>query len=431
MFGLFSKKQPQHTVTSEDKAWIEESLSWFLEAFGLERLKARPFIAPTFENFPYNELNDSRQFQQLFEQLCGYFDVAPDDIAVSFFDDIQSEEWTSVPVYSNAAEPAGLYTQVYTTSGQRFQIELAKSNLNHPELLVAVLAHELAHVKLLGGNYLHQDNDDMEQMTDLATIFFGFGIFMANSVHTQGRYWTSRVGYLPSQLISYMNALICYITETDVHSYLGLLNSNTIDLFKKDYEFLALTGDTALTPEKLLEHDQTFQHFAKIQQHLDHRNYEQVIAESEALLRHLPGDIGAYNTWGYALLAQKKYSEAIHQFTKAIELNPYWEYPYNNRGYCLLQLEDLENGFADITQSMELNQHNAYAWRNLGAYYLKTGMPEKALEYIEQAEKMDPKTEMINFYLGQVHLKLGNTEQAQLYLDQSKTLNEHNDSTIM
>lgn len=431
MFGLFSKKTYQPTLTPEDKEWVEKNIIWFIEAFGIEKLKEQPFIAPTTENFPYSNLKDTEQFQKLFEQLCTYWDLNPNEIIVKFFDDFKSKQWTTwVRPQSKFNEPAGLYNQIYTTDEKRFNIQLAKSNLEHPQLLISVIAHELAHVKLLGGNYINRNDDDIEPLTDLASIFFGFGVFVANSVQTKDIYWISRSGYLPNQLISYANALICYITEHDVKNYNSVLNGNTIDLFKKDFEFLSNTHDTSLTKDKVLECELTFKIGSQIADGFEGRNFDEVIIASKRYLEKNPKNTSAFNNIGYALLQQKKYEEAIDQFTRAIDIDPYWDYPYNNRGYCKLQLGDVENAFLDLHHSFEMNPENSFSWRNLGAYYLKTNEFKKALEHFEEAEKIDPRTEMINFYLGQAHLKLGDAESAKKYFDKSKVQNEHNDSTV-
>jgi len=258
MFGLFRKKTYQPTVTPEDKDWIEKNIIWFIEVFGLDKLKGQPFIAPTTENFPYNNLKDTEQFQKLFEQLCKYWDLNPNEIVVKFFDDIKSKQWTTWMPHGKFNESGGLYNQIYTTDEKRFNIQLAKSNLGNAQLLVSVISHELAHVKLLGENYINRNDADMEPLTDLASIYFGFGAFVANSVQTEDIYWISRSGYLPNQLISYANALICYITEHDSNNYNAVLNGNTNDLFKKDFEFLINTNDTSLTKDKVSESELAF-----------------------------------------------------------------------------------------------------------------------------------------------------------------------------
>ena len=220
MFGLFKKESNQPTLTPQDKDWVEKNLTWFLESFGLDRLKDTPFILPTADNFPYDNLKDDQQFQRLFEQLCKYLDVNPNEIKVKFFDDFASRQWTTWIPQGKWKDAGGLYSQEYTLDEKRFNIQLAKSNLNNPQLLVAVLTHELAHVKLLGGNYVNRNDPDMEPLTDLACIFFGFGIFVANSCETKDFYWMGRSGYLPNETISYGNALICYMTQNEPDTYL-------------------------------------------------------------------------------------------------------------------------------------------------------------------------------------------------------------------
>ncbi len=431
MFGIFKKETHRPTITPEDKDWVEKSFSWFIETFGLDKLKDTPFILPTLDNFPYENLKDDQQFQKLFEQLCNYWDVNPNEINVKFFDDFASKQWTTWVPHGKWKEAGGLYFQEYTLDEKRFNIQLAKSNLNNPQLLVAVLAHELAHVKLLGGDYLNHHDPDMEPLTDLACIFFGFGIFVANSCFTNDIYWIGRNGYLPNEIISYSNALICYITENEPADYLKYLNANTNALFQKDYAFLIKTNNTLLTKDKVKHSRELYKINKQIDDGFKNQNFDSVIYACYKLLEIYPKNNGVYNQLGYALLLQKKYEEAINQFTKAIEIDPYWDYPINNRGYCQLQLGKLEDAFIDLKSSYEMNPDNSFSQRNLGAYYLMTNEFEKALGYFEQAEKIDPKTEMINFYLGQVHLKLGNTDKAKMYLDKSTKNKEYNDSTIV
>lgn len=431
MFGLFKKESNEPTITPEDKDWVEKNFTWFIESFGLDGLKDTPFILPTPDNFPYDNLKDDLQFQKLFEQLCNYWDVSPNEIKIKFFDDFASKQWTTWIPRGKWKDAGGIYSQEYTLDEKRFTIQLAKSNLKNPQLLVAVLAHELAHVKLLGGNYVNQNDPDMEPLTDLACIFFGFGIFVANSCQTKDIYWMGRSGYLPNEIISYSNALICYITENKATDYLKYLNANTSALFQQDFTFLIKTSETILTKDKV-EHSQELNKlYEETEKGFKNHNFDSVVSACNKLLEINPKNNGAYNQLGYALLLQKKYEEAIIQFTNAIDIDPYWEYPYNNRGYCQLQLGKLEDAFIDIESSYEMNPNNSYSHRNFGAYYLKTNEFERALGYFEQAEKIDPKTEMINFYLAQIHSRLGNSDKAKMYLEKSLDLKEHNDSTIV
>ncbi len=431
MFGLFRKESTEPSVTPQDKDWIEKNVDWFIQTFGLDKIAATPFILPTTENFPYENLKDDKQFQKLFEQLCRLWDINPNEIKVKLFDDFASKQWTTWIPHGKWSDAGGLYSQEYTLDEKRFNIQLAKSNLNNPQLLVAVLSHELAHVKLLGGNYISRNDADMEPLTDLTSIFFGFGIFVANSCETKDIYWIGRSGYLPNEIISYTSALICYITQRDPTEYLGYLNTNTNALFQQDCAFLTKTNDTLLTKDKIESSQKLYKFYKQTNDGFANRHFDSVVVASNKLLEIDSKNVGAYNNLGYALLLQKKYDEAIEQFNKGIDIDPYSDYLYNNRGYCQLQLGNLEDAFTDLESSYEMNPDNSFSLRNLGAYYLRTNEFEKALDYFERAEKIDPKTEMINFYLGQVHSGLGNVDKAKMYLERSAAIKEYNDSTIL
>lgn len=430
MFGLFKKNDLTPTVTPEDKEWIELNLIWFIQVFGFDKLRGQPFILPTQDNFPYSDLNDSDQFQKLFVQLCKYWDVNSNEIEIKFFDDFKSKQWTTWIPRGKFEEPTGLYSKNSRSEEKQFIIQIAKSNLLNYQALVSVMSHELAHVKLLGGNYVHRNAPDMEPLTDLASMFFGFGIFVANSCQTKDINWISQRGYLPKQLISYINSLICHITDYSHEECLKYLNFNTSDLFKQDCKFLQSTGDTTLTKDKIYQSNSIFKIGKQILEGFEKRDFNSILEASEKLLETNSKDINAYNYIGYVFLLKKEYDKAIDYFTKAIDIDPYWDYPYNNRGYCKLQLGDIENAYFDIHSSYEMNPENSFAWRNLGAYYLKLGDSKEALRYFEEAEKIDPKTELINFYFGHAYEQMGNAEKAKYYFEKSKSIDEYNDSMI-
>jgi Flp pilus assembly protein TadD len=431
MFRLFGKKVFRPTVTQDDKDWIEMNIISLIKSYGFERLKEAPFIFPTEENFPYTNFKDEYQFQKLFEQLCNYWDLDHNWISVNFFEDVQSKEWETLIPQGSSNEPAWSYSQFYKKDEKRFEIQLAKSDLDNPGLLISVMARILASVKsTVSNHYIIQNSPDIRPYRDLTCIFFGFGILFANTVWAKKPYWTIHSGALPNQVISYTNALICYVTEQNVGNCESFLNSNTKDLFKKDYEFLNNTGNTLLTKDKISESDVIFKLRKQVSDGLHGGGYEKAIEAGRKLISLDPKDSSALNNVGYAFLHQRKYNEAIAEFTKAIEVHPNNAFPYNNRGYCKLQIGEFADAFSDIQYSLDMNQGNSYAWRNMGAYYLKINEFAKALSYFEKAEKMNPTTEMINFYLGEVYLKLGNMELSKKYLDKSKDLNEHNDSMI-
>ncbi len=429
MFGWFNKNSKTYSVTDGDKEWIEKNLAWFIEIFGLDHLASTPFILPTKENFPYKNTEDEKQFQSLFEQVCGYWSINPNEIIVKLFDDITTKQWSTWKHGEISEGALGLFEHIYTTDEKRFKIEIARSNFSNAELLVNIISHELGHVKLIGKNLVKHNEPDMEPLTDLASIFFGFGIFMANTSITNDGTWINRTGYMRSQMIAYANALLCFITDRDCKEFEPYLNLNTKDFFRNDYGYLK-DGNHTFLDKWQVEMLLTLHKNRKIiEDGFEKREFEKVIESARKLVSIKPSS-SLYNSLGYALMQLKRYQEAIVEFTNAIDKEPYFAFAYNNRGYCKLQLNDTDNAFADIHSSYEMNPENSFAWRNLGVYYYLLNNFEEALYYLEEAEKMNTKTELINFYLAKVHTKLGNKDKALLYLEKSVASNEYNDSLI-
>ena len=69
---------------------------------------------------------------------------------------------------------------------------MADDNFEDPARAVAVIAHELAHVLLLGNGYLGGHEKDHEELTDLLTVFSGLGIFTANAAF-QFKQWSEEM----------------------------------------------------------------------------------------------------------------------------------------------------------------------------------------------------------------------------------------------
>lgn len=433
MFNLFKRKTYRPSVTPDDQRWTEEQLLWLLQLFGVERVRQRPFLRPDAATFPYDDLSRPAQLQQLLEQLleqlCGYWEIEADNITVRLYEDHIAQQMKSTVMGGQFTQLNGLYQRTGTAEAPHYLIHLAESNLLDAQRLVAVLAHELAHVKLLGGGYLTHETPYMEPLTDLATIYFGFGLLMANTCERRDG-WVGRGGYLPNEIISYANALLCLVAGQPAAQYLPLLNTNTRALLRQDYAFLTHGGDTTFTHDTLTRIDGQYRAWLRVGDAQPRRDFAALLAAYEELIRLDAKDKTALNNLGYTLLQLGRYPEAIAAFNRAIDADPYWDYPYNNRGYCLLQLGRPEEAYVDLHSSFLMNPGNSFSWRNLGAYHLATGDYAEALRHFEEARRLDPATEMIHFYLAQAHHQLGHAERAAGHAAQSQAADEHNDSVL-
>jgi len=86
-----------------------------------------------------------------------------------------------------------------------------------------------------------------------------------------------------------------------------------------------------------------------------------------------------YNNLGLAYAKQGNFTEAILDFTKAIEINPNDAAAYNNRGNSYDKQGNLIQSMSDFTKAIEINPKYAEAYNNRGTAYIKQGNLTKAI----------------------------------------------------
>ena len=178
--GLFKPKKPKAPLIDQNRLWIEESLDWLEKEFSdfpIEQIKT---FVPTIEDFPlkFEETEDTAW--TVVNIIAEAMEIDAEKIDLKLFSNGVKEfrfgsSVTFVNLNEGETESAGTYIE---NDEGRFEISLDADILSRGEKLIATVAHELCHVKLLGENRI-EEND--EYLTDLATVFFGFGIFSANS----------------------------------------------------------------------------------------------------------------------------------------------------------------------------------------------------------------------------------------------------------
>ncbi len=137
---------------------------------------------------------------------------------------------------------AGLYFD--KNEQGKYEIFIEKKNLLNPENLVATLAHEFSHIKILGEKRL--DFND-EALTDLTTVVLGVGIFNSNSAFkehkTYNSYGYSSIGYLKQREWGYALALYAYYRKEENSDWIKFLTPNLKSDFKKSMNFISANLD--------------------------------------------------------------------------------------------------------------------------------------------------------------------------------------------
>jgi len=169
------------------RQWIEDSMDWLLEEFGPELL-AQPILQPA-ELIPADYDRSTDAGQALFARVCERMAIDPSSVDIRF-DLTELSEQLPADLLEQRPTDAYLHELVQGQFGlwrrgtDRNLIRVSASLLDEPEVLVAVLAHEVGHEALQGSGRLATYRVDQEALIDLFAVFAGFGIFMANAAHT-------------------------------------------------------------------------------------------------------------------------------------------------------------------------------------------------------------------------------------------------------
>jgi hypothetical protein len=235
MLGWFRSK-PECPVDPETRGWIDTRCRWLEGQFGLERLRKTRVVLPRPEFFPDPFHGSAEDARRMLDRVCGYMDIDPAAIELSLYEERN-------PGFEWHHGTAGLYHP----EGGKFRIWVEVANLNDPLAMLATMAHELGHVHLLGHGRLSDEVEDHEPLTDLRTVYFGMGVFTANSVIRE-KYWHAgqvsgwsmgRRGYLGMPAYGYALARFARARGEDQVGWARELRLDVRSAFKQAMRFLA------------------------------------------------------------------------------------------------------------------------------------------------------------------------------------------------
>lgn len=89
------------------------------------------------------------------------------------------------------------------------KVLVAASLLHHPAEMVSTMAHELGHHLLLSGSrkLLAADEHNHEHLTDLVSVFAGFGLFTANCTVQDHSYSDGQMSHFHISKSGYMSSI--------------------------------------------------------------------------------------------------------------------------------------------------------------------------------------------------------------------------------
>ena len=242
MFG----SKPKLPIAEEDRLWVDDGFNRLSRMLGRQRMTEAKVILPDAEHFPDQYDKNAKAAEKMFCRICDYMKVNRSLVDLEIFPDTMAELSKILPYWKGSHDGcAGVYFHPEDES-KKMVVAIRHSQLEDPLSLVATLAHELGHVILLGGGVMEHSVKDMEPMTDLLTVFLGFGIFNANCAarflkwqNERQQGWSmKRLGYLPEDIYGYALARFARERNERRPEWARHLSTNVRSYFKKSAEWL-------------------------------------------------------------------------------------------------------------------------------------------------------------------------------------------------
>jgi len=192
-----------------DRQWVDTQLNTLGQVLALDSA-ARPFL---FEPSPgFYGLFESGEDEDL-EHAVG---LAAHHPPVAQLLSGQSPSAAYLPPATGELGMAGRLVRS-TSYGPR--IEVSFHVMGIPEAVGTVIAHELGHYVLAFANHSLAETIENELLTDLTSVFVGFGKLLLNGkqrAHSPHSPFEQHLGYLPLELTTYAYRKVCRARGVDL-----------------------------------------------------------------------------------------------------------------------------------------------------------------------------------------------------------------------
>jgi len=144
---------------------------------------------------------------------------------------------------------------------------------------------------------------------------------------------------------------------------------------------------------------------AKGEQQMAAQNFTDAIANFSKAIELNDKLTEAYYQRGLAYLFSQKFEYALQDFSQTIELDSTKADAYNNRGYLLYVAGQNDAAITDFNKAIELEPEFTEAYVNRGANYIDLLSYDNALKDLEKAIEMNPKSPSAYLELGRLYYK--------------------------
>ena len=203
----------QYLPNDDEREWLIRYLRKLIERAGWERFVRAPILEPLRTWFPEKWSGSVRDAHLVTQRLMHYAGLGQLRVTLDSYESTDVAEETEGDAGTERFDWAAYFTGI-RDGRAHFGVQL--EILDDPEKAAGTMAHEVAHAWRAQRKLVVDDAPDREELlTDITTVYLGFGIFTTNNTdryRSEGtidetRWSFSRVGYLPMQAMAFLLAL--------------------------------------------------------------------------------------------------------------------------------------------------------------------------------------------------------------------------------
>ncbi len=206
--GLFGPRLP---IDRDELEFQLATFKWLIAQFG--PVGERPLVLPTPDFFPLSRGGGEAAAREVFDHVRAHAGMAdwPCELRAGRRDRPIDAGNAHLLKHEGAAPPCGTFQVGEGLSGRYGIITYNPGMARDPAALAATFAHELGHYLMATAAAPPPGGWDLNELhTDLAAVYLGFGIFMANGAKEFSHFSTESGAGWQSSLRGYLseNALV-------------------------------------------------------------------------------------------------------------------------------------------------------------------------------------------------------------------------------
>lgn len=163
-------------------------------------------------------------------------------------------------------------------------------------------------------------------------------------------------------------------------------------------------------------------HLARGKAEMERENFSEAIEEFSLAIEDDPDSAEAYNLRGLAYSITGSFARAIEDCSKAIELDPDYADAYNNRGAAFSGLGEIDAAIQDYSKAIELNAEFEDGYYNRGRAYMDLRDYDFAIADFTRAIEIDPDDASNYHARGLAYDAKGDTDRARADFDKAVEL---------